>query len=273
MRPASPVLRLKTAFLRADDGLLMRGAFFGLLVAAGAFLFVDLREMSLARAALPGHDPMTTDAPVLPPALTDGVPQAPPVDPASSPEVLRQPMHFELLPGGVLKAEGSIDPGAADRFAKEIAARGEYVKTVSVNSPGGSVDDALAMSKLIRQKGLNTKVATKALCASSCPLVFAGGVAREAEKDAIVGVHQVFNAGRERPSPEQAMSGAQSTTARIARHLDEMGIGNGLWINALETPPDRLYYLTPEEMVKFKLVTAPVATAKQADEISFMPKP
>ncbi|MBX9458076.1 MAG: hypothetical protein KL863_19760 [Rhizobium sp.] len=257
-------MRLKTAFLRADDGLLMRGAFFGLLVAAGAFLFVDLREMSLASASVPDRDPMTTGTPVLPPALTDGVPGAPPVEPETSPEVLRQPMRFELLAGGMLKAEGSIDPGAADRFAKEIAARGEYVKAVTLNSPGGSVDDALAMSTLIREKGLNTKVSTKALCASSCPLVFAGGVTREAEKDAIVGVHQVFNAGQQRPSPEQAMSGAQSMTARIARHLDEMGIGNGLWFHALETPPDRLYYLTPEEMVRFKLTTAPVATAKQA---------
>ncbi|MFN3636244.1 MAG: hypothetical protein ACK4UZ_10985, partial [Rhizobium rhizophilum] len=124
----------------------MRGAFFALLAAAGAFLFTDLREMSLASAALPGHDPMTTDAPVLPPALTDGVPQAPPVEPETSREVLRQPMRFELLPGGLLQAEGSIDLGAADRFAEEIAARGEYVNAVSLNSPGGSVDDALAMS-------------------------------------------------------------------------------------------------------------------------------
>jgi hypothetical protein len=262
--PAALAQRLKTAFLNADDGLLLRGAFFGLLAAAGVFLIVDLREMSLVSASLPGHDPMKTDNPVLPPALTDGVPAAPPVEPESSPEVLRQPMRFELLPGGMLKAEGSIDVGAAGRFAEEIAARGEYVKAVSLNSPGGSVEDALAMSTLIREKNLNTRVATKALCASSCPLVFAGGVAREAEENAILGVHQIFNAGDQKLSPEEAMSGAQTTTARIARHLDEMGISNQLWINALETPPDRLYYMTPQEMLEFKLVTPPVATAKQA---------
>jgi hypothetical protein len=257
---------LKDAFLRADDGLLMRGAFFGLLAAAGAFLVLDMREMSLANAALPGHDPMTTDAPVLPPALTEGVPQAPPVEPETSSEVLRQPMRFELQPGGILKAEGAIDLGAADRFAEEIAARGEYVKAVTLNSPGGSVEDALAMSKLIRQKGLDTRVATRALCASSCPLIFAGGVAREVAENAILGVHQVFNAGENRPSPEQAMSEAQRTTARIARHLQDMGIADGLWLHALETPPERLYYLTPAEMAEFKLTTAPVATAKQGDE-------
>ena len=263
MRPAVLARSLKDAFLRADDGLMMRGAFFGLLAAAGAFVLVDLRELSLANAALPGHDPMTTDAPVLPPALTDGVPQAPPVEPESPPEVLRHPMRFELLPEGVMKAEGSIDVGAADRFAREIEARGEYVKAVLLNSPGGSVEDALAMSTLIRQKKLDTKVATKALCASSCPLVFAGGVGRVAEPDAVVGVHQVFSAGQERPSPEQAMSGAQRMTARIARHLDEMGIGNGLWIHALETPPDRIYYLTPKEMAEYRLTTPPLQATRK----------
>lgn len=251
------------ALLKLDDGVLMRGAFFILLSAAAVFLVIDVRDITAMNAELPGYDPLRQDQPVLPPALTDGVPAAPPVQPASSKEVLRQPMKFELKPSGVLLAEGTIDPGAAGRFAQEIEARGEYVKTVMLNSPGGSVEDALTMSKLIREKKLDTKVATKGLCASSCPIAFAGGIGRMAEKDAVIGVHQVFNGGKDRPTAEQAMSAAQATTARVARHLDAMGIGAGLWINALETPPDRLYYLTPKEMADFKLTTEPVATAKK----------
>jgi len=265
MRPSRLASRLKDLFLRTDDGSLMRYAFFGLLLASGAFVFIDMRELTLANASLPGHDPLRTEAPVLPPALTDGVPQGPPVQPASPPEVLRQPIRFELAAGGELKAEGSIDVGAAARFAEEIEARGEYVKSVALNSPGGSVDDALEISRLIRERGLNTKVEAKALCASSCPLVFAGGVVREAEADAVVGVHQVFNGGQARPTAEEAMSGAQNTTVRIVRHLEEMGIGAGLWLNALETPPDRLYYLTPQEMAEFKLTTPSAATAQAAN--------
>lgn len=249
-------MRIGEAIRRLDDGALMRGAFYALLSAAAVFLFVDIREIANANAELPGFDPMHEAQPVLPPALTDGVPAAPPVQPASPKEVLRQPMKFDLKPGGVLLAEGTIDLGAADRFAQEIEARGEYVKVVALNSPGGSVDDALAMSKLIRDRQLGTKVASRALCASSCPIVFAGGVSRVAEKDAVIGVHQVFNGGKGRPTAEQAMSSAQATTARVARHLDAMGIGAGLWINALETPPDRLYYLTPKEMADFKLTTS-----------------
>ncbi len=251
-------MTIAEAIRRIDDGALMRCVFYGLVCASVAFLAIDMREITVANAELPGFDPMHEDQPVLPPALTDGRPAAPPVEPASPSEVLRQKMTFDLKPGGVLLAEGTIDPGAAGRFAEEIEARGEYVKTVQLNSPGGSVDDAIAMSKLIRDRKLETKVVSRALCASSCPIAFAGGAERIAEKDAVIGVHQVFNGSRERPSAEQAMSSAQSTTARVARHLEEMGIASGLWLYALETPPDRLYYLTGKEMTDFRLVTRPI---------------
>jgi hypothetical protein len=254
-------MKIGEAIRRIDDGVLMRCVFYVLIAASAAFLVVDVREITTANAELPGFDPMHGDEPVLPPALTDGRPAAPPVEPASPSEVLRQPIKFDLKPGGVLLAEGTIEPGAAARFAQEIEARGEYVKSVQLNSPGGSVEDAIAMSKLIREKKLQTKVNARALCASSCPMVFAGGAERLAEKDAVIGVHQVFNGSRERPSAEQAMSSAQSTTARVARHLEEMGIGSGLWLHALETPPDRLYYLTEKEMTDFKLVTRPLSKA------------
>ncbi len=251
-------MTLRQALAAFDDGAIMRTAFFMLLGVTSTFVVLDIHEIATTKgeALLPGHDPLTTDTPVLPPALTDGTPHAPPVDPASPAEVLRKPITFTLTGGGVLLAEGAIDPGSAGRFAAEIEARGEYVKTITLNSPGGSVDDAITMSSLIRQKKLATLVAEKALCASSCPLIFAGGEVRTAEKDAVIGVHQVFNGSRIRPSPEEAMSSAQITTARIARHLEDMGIGAGLWLKALETPPDRLYYLTPEEMTEFRLTTA-----------------
>ncbi|KIP97655.1 periplasmic protein [Agrobacterium tumefaciens] len=251
MKPTS-VLK---ALISVDDGVLMRSAFYVLLAAAAAFLVIDVREISTAEAARPRLETLPDVPTFLPPKTAPGAPGAPPVQPSSPEEVLRKPMTFNLVSGGVLVAEGTIDPGAAARFANEVEARGEYIKLVSLNSPGGSVDDAIAMSKLIREKNIATKVAERALCASSCPIVFAGGVTRSAEKDAVVGVHQVFNAGIDRPSPEQAMSSAQTTTALVARHLDEMGIGAGLWFHALETPPNQLYYLTPAEMLEYRLTT------------------
>lgn len=48
---------------------------------------------------------------------------------------------------------------AGDRLAEELETRGEYVATVSLNSPGGSVEDAMTMGKLLRENDVSTEVA------------------------------------------------------------------------------------------------------------------
>ncbi|MBD9544594.1 ATP-dependent Clp protease proteolytic subunit [Ensifer sp. ENS04] len=257
MRIDEPIKALK----RLDDGTAMRGVFYLLLSLTAIFLIIDVRNMETS-PKLSTPDP-AYQIPFLPPAGTKGDPSDAAQSPSSPAEVLNKPMTLELGPGGVLLVEGTFDPGASLRFAREIEVRGEYVRTVALNSPGGSVDDALAISKLIREKSLTTKVVSRALCASSCPIVLAGGVERLAEKDAVVGVHQLFNVSNVIPAADEVMSTTQSATARVARHLEAMGIAAELWFNALETPADRLYYLTAKEMADFRLTTTPASSSRK----------
>src|SRR5260370_30239548 len=104
---------------------------------------------------------------------------------------MAQPMTFELVSGGKLMATGTITPGISQSFAAVLVKRGDYIKTVVLNFPGGSVTDALAMGRLIRQRKFATEVEAGKYCASSCPLVFSGGVERRAGDTAAIGVHQV----------------------------------------------------------------------------------
>lgn len=253
---------LKRYLARFDDGEIIRWAFRGLL--AGAAVVIGLDAWALYEAR-PTVDTQPTGGtiyvePALPPALRPGSPFAPSADPREHVTLdagaLRGPLRFELKPGGVMSAEGSIDIGSARRFAEEIEARGEYVKTLSLNSPGGSVDDAMTMARLTRERGIATEVADGALCASSCPLLFAGGATRAAGEKAAIGLHQFYAAlEMTATDPVQAMSDAQATAARIARYLDEMGVDPALWLHALDTPPQELYYLSREELAKYRLVT------------------
>jgi hypothetical protein len=256
---------------RFDDGEVVRWAFRGMLLGAIGVLALDLNDLSrengwwAPEAALP----VSPSDPVLPPVVQTDAP-IPSDDPrrfvTTSEEILGRPMTFTLESGGVLAAEGSIDPGAAGRFAAEIEARGEYVKTVSLNSPGGALDDAMAMARLVRDRGMATEVANGAICASSCPLFLAGGLARTVGPKAAVGVHQFYAATQAATAPAQAMSDAQATTARISRHLIDMGIDPTLWLHALDTPPQALYYFSAEELAKYRLVTTPVATARETGQ-------
>lgn len=249
--------RTISAIASIEDGAILRVAFFALLAGTASVLYVDYRELTAnegAALAMPSR-------PILPPFDPAGPGDANAPNVTTSPEVLEQPLEITLAPGGELRLTGSVDIGSAERFADEIAARGEYVETVVLDSPGGSVVDALAIGSLIHEKGLATKVAAGSLCASSCPIIFASGKARIASAEAAIGVHQIYAAALS-GEPQNAlrvagtaMSDAQSTTAEIISHLTKTGVDPALWLHALETPPDRLYYFKPEEMTRLNLVT------------------
>ncbi len=168
---------------------------------------------------------------------------------------LRTAMTFDLVSGGKLLATGTITPGTARVFAAEVDKRGGYITTVTLQSPGGSVQDAMAMGRLIRKKNFATEVGKGAHCASSCPLVFAGGVDRRAGARAAIGVHQVFAGGDPVFSQEDGMASAQHISATAQRYLHDMGVDIAVWVRAMETPKDELYFFTPAELLDLKLAT------------------
>lgn len=269
---ARPKRNLLLRYLaRFDDAEVVRWAFRGLLAGAVAVLAMDLNELRQRDrwSAPPASAPGVAAPAVLPPAAEPGGEPGAGRDPRpflpDDEAALRRPMRFTLGKGGVLLAQGLIDVGTADRLKAEIEARGEYVKVVALDSPGGSLGDAMAMARLLRERGLATRVEDGALCASSCPLVMAGGASRAAGPKAAVGLHQFYAPDADRPAPgnpAQAMSDAQSTTAAITRLLAEMNVDPALWLHALDTPPRALYYLSPAEMAEYRLVTEPAPVAQ-----------
>lgn len=113
-----------------------------------------------------------------------------------------------------ISAEGKIVVGTADALARVVAALGDRRLPIFINSAGGSVQDAMAMGRLIRAKRLAVVVARTtiapcaasarecgearasaeswgAYCASACTLVLAGGIERYVSPLSFVGVHQL----------------------------------------------------------------------------------
>jgi hypothetical protein len=251
-----PIRRLVEGVASIEDWVVVRTTFFAMLAGTAAVLYIDYTELNDVAAlgvvpdqpVLPAFDPDSPDTPPGPAVTTDRA-------------LLDAPLTVALKSGGILEVTGTIDLGSSERFAAEVEARGEYIEVVALNSPGGSVNDAIAIGSLIREKGYTTSVATGALCASSCPLILASGAKRVVEREAAVGVHQIYARVALGDLPTgvkaagEAMSDAQKTTAVITRHLGAMGVDPALWLHALETPPTRLYYLSPEEMAEYHLTT------------------
>jgi hypothetical protein len=119
-----------------------------------------------------------------------------------------------------IAAQGRIVGGTAGQFRKVLRQLGDRRLPVFIDSSGGAVNDALAMGRLIRDKGLHVAVtrteftpcaATDAACrkasfggelrglahaylskcASSCAFVLAGGARRLVGRGTGVGVHQI----------------------------------------------------------------------------------
>ncbi len=260
--PAVPAQeRLHRWLAGGGEDQIMRWLFRVLLVATVSVLAVDLSAMTgwdaafreqLEQPVLPEMQPVTTDSPAAPD------PAAPPrrVVPARKADgALAKPMSFALGKNGRLTATGMIAPGSAAAFAAEVNARGEYIKTIVLNSPGGSVGDALEMGRLIRAKGFATEVEKDKVCVSSCPLVFAGGAKRSAGLNAIIGVHQVFAADPAEAQRHDTMSDAQRVSARCQRYLADMGVDLKMWVHAMETPKEKLFIFTASELRELNIVT------------------
>lgn len=268
--------RLDRLLRAIPEGTILRGLFLGLLAMAAGVAGLDYAEMAGARQdaartsrtePLPLARPRPGDQirPYLPrtiPVGPDrGEPRLPGYDGPVDGEAMDRPMRFIVAGEGVLTAVGRIDPGTARDFAAFLeaeAAHGAPVRRLVLHSPGGSVDDALAMARLVRGKRIVTAVPDDGYCASACPLLFAGGLERIAGAQSWIGVHQVFAvdtaAGRPRDL-DRSIADIQATIAECQQLLLDMGVKPELWIKAMKTPPDALYVLTEEELRGFAMVT------------------
>lgn len=268
--------RINTFLAGNPDEAVLRWIFRSVIVVTAVVLAADLAGMNgwigtPDPAAEVRRDAPSLDLPsILPsipfPAVPDGdrrVTSRPQADGA-----MARPMTFELVGGGKLMANGTITPGISEAFAAEISRRGDYVKTVVLNSPGGSVSDALAMGRLIRERNFATEIEPGKYCASSCPLVFAGGVERRVGDRAIIGVHQVAAVGSANGLPRDEMNVAQNISAKCQRYLSDMGVNLQVWVHAMETPHEKLFVFKPDELKLLNLATAvpatPSATAPRA---------
>ena len=153
----------------------------------------------------------------------------------------------------VLSLAGSIDSGALDRVVRALESGS--VEAVLLHSPGGLVDQALAIGREIRARGLDTELPDGAVCLSACPYMLAGGVERRVAAGARVGVHQSYYDRSVYLPLFVGVASVQQGEAEAMRFLEEMGVDPRLRIPALETPADAIYLLTPEELSDYRLAT------------------
>lgn len=158
-----------------------------------------------------------------------------PAAPAKAPQVpwKLKPMTVAIVQGAWSRcepdcprwivADGDIAESTPADFRRVLKQAGKMKLPVLINSPGGSVEKAMEIGRMLRKAGLVVAVAETSFvgcapgdktcklppekngvysgqavtwlgfCASACPLILAGGVTRYAHSNTVVGVHQFHN--------------------------------------------------------------------------------
>ncbi len=159
--------------------------------------------------------------------------------------------------GETLTLTGQIAIGDAERFADYLATSATLPGFIRLNSPGGSVQDALIIGRQLRETELDTVMGAGDICLSACPYILASGVARNIHNDAQVGVHQHYFGTNSALPAFLAVEDIQRGQGEVMTYLDEMGVDPLIMRHALVTPPDEIYVLLPAQLTDYNMDTSP----------------
>jgi hypothetical protein len=155
--------------------------------------------------------------------------------------------------------DGYIDSQASRRLGSLIAQRRIGVAAVYLNSPGGSLLEGMAIGRLLRERGYETRVGARAsdtgeagrgVCYSACPFAFAGGVRRRVDPGSELGVHRVENRV---PWPDGAAFDKR-VAGEATAYLASMGVSDELFLLMEQVPQEQIRVLTVGEAEELRLV-------------------
>ncbi|MCZ2721435.1 alpha/beta hydrolase [Marinomonas sp. 15G1-11] len=129
------------------------------------------------------------------------------------------------------------------------------ISTLALVDIQGSLDQQATMetARLIRRLKLDTVIVRTGYVVSGGVDLFLGGVNRTIESGAGVGVHSWLDMYGVDP---QELNMADPIHATYVNFYLEMGIPERFyWFSLDASPPERVYFLSPEEIYDFNLVT------------------
>lgn len=132
--------------------------------------------------------------------------------------------------------------GAVEALIKAANDGGRLISAIRLDSPGGSLTEAIQLADLIRRAKLPTIVAAGSRCASACFIVFAAGIEKFASYDAAIGVHGASDKfGHESARTEAA-------TLAMARIAGTYGVPSRVTGQMIATSAQSISWLTPADL-------------------------
>lgn len=150
---------------------------------------------------------------------------------------------------GIIALGGEIAEDSARDFRAALA--GRTAEVLVLDSIGGSIQGALDLSLMIRDRGIATLIPPGGECLSACAFLFVAGQRRQAE--GLLGVHQFASSGFD---PEADIeTETQWLAAEIIDVLKDYGVAPTFLVRMFETDSTGMYYFQRQELEGLGLVT------------------
>jgi hypothetical protein len=143
--------------------------------------------------------------------------------------------------GRTLHIDGSITVEVAKQF-KDLIGKHPEVNQVSLLSSGGSIDAAVEISSLIKERNLSTVAAGE--CASACTLIFLSSKVRAFDVDASLGFHSPSGGGY----GDEVVVNGTSLEMRLA--YADAGLSEPFADKVFRTPSNSMWQPTDDMLIK-----------------------
>jgi hypothetical protein len=124
--------------------------------------------------------------------------------------------------------------------------------TISLESNGGSVSEAMKIGRIIRENEFRTSIYYNENCASSCVLIFASGIYRMSGGN--IQIHRpYFTHLNPSLSRQQVQEMRIKVMEEMKRFAMEMDFSEALIDHMISIPPEQMHTLTLDEAKKYRL--------------------
>lgn len=151
-------------------------------------------------------------------------------------------LETSIYGNNTIHISGAIMSGDYDAFRS--MAETVSNATISLNSPGGSVTEGLAIGAEIAQRGFDTYVGEISECYSICAIIWVGGAARRMHVDATIGVHAAYRNVAQADGSEVAQE-VGSANADIGAYLNQLGLHRQAVLYFTTAGPQETFPVTP----------------------------
>lgn len=164
-----------------------------------------------------------------------------------------------------IRVNGEITEGDGERFKKAYAelrninaslgcqnTRSEHI-SVSLNSKGGSVSEAIRTGRLIREYELSTKIYKNDICASACVLMFGAGINKISFGK--IQIHRPYFADLDANLTRKQIQDMRfKIIDEMKKYANEMDFSAALIDEMIAIPPENVRTLSKEEVARFRMI-------------------